>query len=96
MLALLDRLRDRPLPYRLLLVFIYGLITFYAIYYLGASLFDNPLVFRIFELFWFLHIVFLTSKLHRGQSEFLALALLGLAPGIINNLLVAFTPFGAG
>jgi hypothetical protein len=91
MLTLLARLRDRPLLYRAVAILVYGLLTFGVLYYLAFNLFDNILVFHIFEVAWFIHILFLASKIQRGQRELFTLALLGLLPGIVRNLADLFT-----
>jgi hypothetical protein len=90
MLMQLERLRDRPTLVKGVLMLIYGVATFIAIYLIGLRLFDNVLFFRIFEILWFIHIVFICSKIQRSQNELILLAALALSPGIINNLLVLF------
>lgn len=92
MLALLASWRERSFGTRAGAMLLYGLLTFGLIYYLGTVLFANPLVFRIFELCWFLHIVFICNKLQSTQRELMILALLALSPGIASNLMLALTP----
>jgi hypothetical protein len=90
MLGLLRRWRDRPTIYKAVGLFVYGVLTFLAISLAASRLFDNPLVFRIFELFWFFHIVYICYQLQRGQGELVLLALAGLSPGLLNNLIRLF------
>jgi hypothetical protein len=81
-------LRERPFGAKAAALFGYGLLTFIGIYLVGTLVFDNPIIFRIFEFLWFVHIVIICNKLQRSQSELLALAVIALSPGIVNNLLV--------
>ena len=90
MLSLLEGLRERPTLVKAVIMLGYGVVTFLAIYTLALNLFDNVLFFRIFELLWFLHIVFICSKLQRSQNELVLLAALALSPGIINNMRILF------
>jgi hypothetical protein len=91
MLTLFDTLRTRPFAYRAAAMLAYGMLTFLAIFYLGFVLFDNILIFHVFEIAWFIHILFIASKIHQGQRELFVLALLGLSPGIVRNLADLFS-----
>lgn len=96
MSRLFMRLRDRPFAMRAGYLFVYGLLTFIAIYYIGNLFFDNFVFFRVFEFIWFVHIVIIANQMQRSQRELIVLALLGLAPGIVNNLLSVFALQGWG
>ncbi len=80
-------LRGRPFGAKAVTLFGYGLLTFIGVYLVGMLVFDNPIIFRIFEFLWFAHIVIICNKLQRSQSELLMLALIALSPGIVNNVL---------
>jgi hypothetical protein len=85
-------LRERPLIQKAALLFGYGLLTFIAIYLAGNQVLANPLLFRLFELFWFIHIVYICNRVQQTQRELLTLALIALSPGIINNFLGLLRP----
>jgi hypothetical protein len=85
------QLRTRPFAQKAIGLFIYGLVTFVLIYLVGTSVLDNPLFFRILELLWLIHIVIICNQIQRGQRELILLAVIALSPGIVNNLVGAFT-----
>jgi hypothetical protein len=91
MTNLFANMRTRSFGYKAGVLFCYGLLTFVGVYLVGTAVFDNPIIFRIFEFLWFVHIVIICNQLQRSQSELLALALIGLMPGIVNNLLALTT-----
>ena len=85
------RLRRRSLAQKAIGLFVYGLVTFLLISFVGTSVLDNPLFFRILELLWLIHIVIICNQIQRGQGELILLAIIALSPGIVNNLVGAFT-----
>lgn len=85
---LFSRLRDLPRASKLGVLLVYGLITFLLIYGLAMDTLENELFFRIFEFFWFVHIVIICNQIHRSQKELFTLAMVALSPGIVHNLLV--------
>jgi hypothetical protein len=90
MTELFVRLRERPFRDKLIGMLLYGVLTFAGIYAVGAILFNDLLIFRVVEFLWFVHIVIICNQIQRSQRELLLLALVALAPGIINNILVVF------
>jgi hypothetical protein len=91
MTAMFAQLRERPFAHKAIGLFVYGLVTFVLIYLVGSAMLDNPLFFRILELLWLIHIVIICNQVQRGQRELILLAVIALSPGILNNLLGAFT-----
>lgn len=89
--GLFRRLRERSLPFKLLGLLIYGIVTFVAIYATGITLFENIVFFRVFEFLWFAHILIICYQIQRNQTEMFLLAVCGLLPGIVHNLLTVFT-----
>jgi hypothetical protein len=90
MTNLFGALRQRPFGYKAAALLGYGLLTFIGVALLGTVVFDNPIIFRIFEFLWFVHIVIICNQLQRSQNELIALALIALSPGIVNNVLALF------
>jgi hypothetical protein len=91
MTHLFTQLRARPLVYKLAGLFFYGLATFGLIYLVGIVVLEHVLLFRIFELLWFVHLLIICNQLQRSQRELVLLALVALSPGLVNNLLGVFT-----
>jgi|GEM_PF-2121718 hypothetical protein len=84
------QLRERPFVHKLLGLFFYGIASFSFIYLIGNVLLDNFLLFRAFELLWFIHIVIICNQIQRSQRELILLAIAGLLPGLINNIVGLF------
>lgn len=80
-------MKARPLPLKALLMLIYGLLSFALIWLIGQQMLDNFLLFRVFEFFWFVHIVVIANQLSYSSADLLALALLGLSPGLVSNVI---------
>lgn len=87
MTRLFVQLRHRPTIVKALILFVYGLLTFLAIRYVGNDFLGNSVFFRVFELLWFAHIVIICNQVHRSQRELFLIALIALSPGIVNNLI---------
>jgi hypothetical protein len=87
MTTLFTRLKDQPLLTKALIIFAYGLLSFGMIWLIGAAVLDNVIAFRILEFLWFVHILVIANQISEGSSDLIALALLGLSPGLLNNLL---------
>lgn len=79
-------MKARPLPLKALLMLLYGLLSFALIWLVGQQMLDNFLLFRIFEFFWFVHIVVIANQLSYSSADLLTLALLGLSAGLVNNV----------
>lgn len=88
MTTLFANLKARPLPFKAILVLGYGMLSFLLIWVVGEVVVDNFLLFRISELLWFVHIVIIANQLSYGSSDLITLAVLGLGPGLINNVLL--------
>ena len=88
MTTLFAQLKARPLPYKALIIFLYGVLSFSLIWLIGNQALGNPLLFRLFELLWFLHIVIIANRLAHGSTDLIVLAVLGLSPGLLNNVLL--------
>jgi hypothetical protein len=93
MTNLFTQLRARPLAQKAAGLFGYGILTFALVYLVGVVLLDHVLLFRIFELLWFIHVLIICNQIQRSQRELLLLALIALSPGIVNNVLNVFTLF---
>ena len=90
MITFFANLKARPIPIKALLMFAYGLLSFAAIWLIGNVAFDNVLIFRALEFFWFVHILIIANQISYGSGDLIAFALLGLAPGLLNNVFLAF------
>jgi hypothetical protein len=90
MSAFFARMRDRTTAYKAIMLFIYGLLTFLGVYYVGIVIFENAVFFRVFELLWFIHMLIICNQIQRSQSELILIALCALSPGIFNNILGLF------
>jgi hypothetical protein len=87
MTTLFTRLKDQPLLTKALIIFVYGLLSFGMIWLIGTVVLDNFLAFRILEFLWFVHMLIIANQVSHGSSDLITLALLGLSPGLLNNLL---------
>ena len=90
MTGLFLRLREQSTVQKGIGLFVYGFITFMAIYLLGYVFFNDFVIFRIFEFLWFVHIVIICNKIQQTQRELLIIALIALSPGIVNNIVELF------
>ena len=90
MLALFANLKSRPLLHKAALMFVYGLLSFGLLIVVGSAL-ANPLLFRIVEFLWFVHILVVANQLSYGNSDLMTLAILGLSPGLLNNVLAVLS-----
>lgn len=84
---LFAQLRHQPMLTKSLILFVYGLLTFVAILYVGNTFLGNPVFFRVFEFLWFAHIIIICNQIQRSQRELLIIAVIALSPGIVNNLI---------
>lgn len=86
MVSFFANLKTRSLYTKALLIFVYGLLSFVAIWLIGNVAMTNLLAFRALEFFWFVHILIIANQISHGSGDLLAFALLGLMPGLINNV----------
>lgn len=87
MTRLFAQLRAQPTAIKALILFVYGVLTFLAIRYIGNDFLGNTVFFRVFELLWFVHMVIICNQVQQSQRELLLIALVGLSPGIVNNVI---------
>lgn len=91
MTALFSNLKARPLLIRCVAMVMYGVISFVLIYWLGSQMLGNPLLALLLEGIWFVHILYVVNQISVGSPDFFTLAICGLSPGLIKNLLAAFS-----
>lgn len=91
MTALFASLKARPLVFRAIAMLLYGIASFVLIYWLGAEALDSGMVSLILEGAWLIHLIIVANLIARGQVEFFTLAVIGLLPGLIKNLLAAIS-----
>ncbi|NOK62211.1 MAG: hypothetical protein GFH27_549327n41 [Chloroflexi bacterium AL-W] len=92
MTGLFLRLREQTTVQKGIGLFVYGLITFIAIYILGNVFFNDLVIFRIFEFLWFVHIAIICNQIQQSQRELFIIALIALSPGIVNNMIELIVP----
>ncbi len=76
---------------RAIAMVMYGVISFVLIYWFGSQMLVNPVVSLLLEGIWFVHILYVVNQISLGSPDFFMLAICGLSPGLVKNLLVAFT-----
>jgi hypothetical protein len=90
MAALFANLKARPLVLRAIVMLLYGIISFVLIYWIGAQALGNPILGLILEGVWLFHLIIVANLIAHGQVEFFTLAVIGLLPGLLKNLMAAF------
>nr|WP_044200716.1 hypothetical protein [Oscillochloris trichoides] len=80
-------LRSQSTLVKASILFVYALLTFLAIYFIGHDFLGNAVFFRVFELLWFLHMLIICNQVQQSQRELFIIALIAVSPGIVNNLI---------
>lgn len=89
MTSFFANLKARPLVVRAIVMLLYGVVSFVLIYWIGAQTLGNPILSLILEGVWLFHLIIVANLIAHGQVEFFTLAVIGLLPGLLKNLLVA-------
>jgi hypothetical protein len=89
MAALFANLKARPFVVRAIVMLLYGIVSFVLIYWIGAQALGNPVLSLILEAVWLFHMVIIANLIGHGQVEFFSLAVIGLLPGLLKNLMAA-------
>lgn len=63
-------------------------MTFLVVYLLGIQLYPSEWVFRGLEFLWMGQVIVIANNIQHSQRDLFFLALIGLSPGLVNNVLL--------